>query len=127
MKAPTRRKFVGLLGGTLTVSLAGCVADDAQQGEFVIVATRLQQHPESDRDVQVRIEVENRRSQSQPALLTAELERTPDEGESKTWTKERELEIPKGSGPQYFFRFENAVTGEFDRDEFTAEAELKER
>jgi len=125
MKAPTRRKFVGLLGGTLTVSLAGC--GDIQDGEFIIVSTLLQQHPESDNDVQVRVEIENRRSDSVPARLTVTLERDTGDGEPETRTMEMKMEVPKGLSRTYNFRFRSVVTGEFDRDEFTAEAELKER
>lgn len=124
MNEPSRREFLGVLGGATAIAVAGCA--EPSEGQFVIVNTLYQQHPLSDQDVQVRLELENRRSESQPAQLSVTLTYNPPEGEEQTWTKERDLNVPKGVSKMYTFRFRDVVEGSFNRDHYSVDTTLEE-
>jgi len=124
MNQPSRRELLGALGGALGVGLAGCA--EINEGQFVVVNTLYQRHPQSDSDVQVRVTVENRRSDDERGVITVTLERDPPDGETQTWTEKREIDQQKGTSREYDIRFSGVVTGGFDRGEYNVTAELEE-
>jgi hypothetical protein len=124
MTPVTRRELLGALGGSLAIAAAGC--SEVNQGQFVVVQTLYRQHPQADTDVQVEVVIENRRSNDAQGTLTVTLTHEPPTGESQTWTEERAIDQRKGTSQEYFIRFSDVTSGEFDRDRYSVEATLEE-
>lgn len=123
MRSRKRREFLGLVGGSLGVALAGC---SDEEGEFLVTNARLViQRPES---VRVRVTIENATAESQTGTLQIRLayhadgdtESTPDE----TWTKSDDVSVKRGSSPLLDYSFESSYRDGADATNYTTRASI---
>jgi hypothetical protein len=123
MRSLTRREFVGLVGGTVSVGVAGC---NFEEGEFLVTNTRVVvQRPDS---IRVRVTIENETAESRKATLDVRLsyhaDGDTDSAPDETWTKTDQVSVKRGSSPLLDYTFESVYREGNEIKHYTAEASL---
>ncbi len=120
---PSRRELLCSVG-LVAAGIAGC-SDDDEPGPGLYASNAQVIHRAGDdrldypEDVLVRVTVENTTPDRQEGTLRTRLERLEEDGETAavadSWTKERDINITRGTSRPYFELFET-VLGEDEED-----------
>jgi len=128
MRTVSRRTYLGIAGGALSLGLAGCTDTET---EFLVTNTQLIHQNGDDRfdypdDILIRVAVENTRPSRQEGTLELTLRHDPGTGEDdvETWTKTDDIELAQGTTKQYHYRFQNVFETGNDLSDYTVEGTI---
>ncbi len=122
MQTPSRRRYLSLLCGTATISLAGCVTDDDEGPVFLV--TDVAYSTQESGDIEVQVTVENGALERQQSTLEATIRYEPDDGEAEEWRQTEPLELSGGTEIQRHFRFEGVYDPDADIEYYSIDAQL---
>lgn len=113
METLPRRRYLALAVGGLSLSVAGCTADE--EPEFLVTNTEVihqdgfgyvdYTHPD---DMLVRVTVENEFAERREGVVVVELVYAPDGDPIESWEQREELSLGRTQSPQQFYVFRDA-------------------
>jgi len=129
---PSRRELLCSFG-PLAAAVAGC-SDDDEPGPGLYASNAQVIHRAGDdrldypEDVLVRVTVENTTPDRQSGTLQTRLERLEDTGGTPAvaqfWTKERDINITRGTSRPYFVLFEQVLGEDEEEPSLRARADI---
>lgn len=120
MQQLSRRRWLGVLGTTATVGVAGCLGEQ-EPPAFLVTNTQVA-GPVNSNGIRVLITVENEKPDRQSGTLEVTLGYPPS-GDS--WQQIDEISVSRGTTPRYRYVFEDVYEADNDVQEYVVEAEIR--